>query len=159
MNEITTEPTNSQLPVKEERSVLLTKRASRRIGFLGIYASLLTCVAGGIFCIFGPWPCSVLLIWFTSIPLEELTIGFILLFLLSRKVLFGIKTDFYSNIYNDRPFEQVPEVIAYYPRTFQEVIRVFFIFVDTYILGFTAGYLVPIAMLHAIFSMGYAFRK
>jgi hypothetical protein len=86
--------------------------------------------------------------------------GVILLGLILKHFLYGMKINLYSSVYrDDRASQQWPEVLAYYPRTFQEVIRMSFILVDTYILNLAFGYLGPIAMLHAIFSVGYAFRK
>ncbi len=148
------------LPIKEQRRVLLTLHTANRVMNWGFYASLFTIVAGGGACIFGLFPCPVMVLWFVRIPLCMLFIvfmGLVFLFgyLLYRKelVVGG------CSIGTGKPYKSKPDVLAYYPCTIRETIRVFFVYIDTYVVSFVFGYLIPLAMLNGILALGYGFIK
>jgi hypothetical protein len=161
MQETEMESSITQEPVKEELRVLLTQRTATRILYLGMYLSLFTIVAGALLCVFGPWPSSIVLRWFISIPLGKLLIGVGTLAVFYHLLLYKIDFKLFMSSYpgDDRVYQKIPEVLAYYPRTFQEALRVFLVLVDVYILSLAFGYLIPIGLLQSVFALGFEFLK
>ncbi len=159
MQETGIESGETQEPVKEQRRVLLTQRTATRTMYLGMYLSLFTIVAGALLCVFGPWPSSILLRWFISIPLWKLTIGVGILFIFYHDLLYNINFKLFMSSYpgDDRVYQHIPEVLAYYPRTFREALRVFLVLVDIYFFHLVAGYLIPIGMINPILKLGFEF--
>ncbi len=148
------------LPVKEERRVLLTLHTANRVMNWGFYASLFTIVASGGACFLGLFPGTLLVLWFIRIPLSKIVIvfsGLVFLFayLLYRKelVVGG------CSIGTGKPYKMKPDVLAYYPRTLRETIRVFFVYIDTYVVSLVFGFLIPVWVLNMILAIGYGFVK
>lgn len=141
---------------EKQRRVLLTRRTLLRIGTLGMLSSVLTLVGGIFLCVSGLVPCAPLACWFGDLPLF---LPLMVIFILSS-VLFHIL--FKISIINDAeylaPDNQykgvLPEVLVYSPHTPEDIIRVFFSYVASFLMLLFL-WLWPIGMLSILFKLVY----